>query len=194
MSVQSFAEAAVPMIPFVRHTLAGLLLGLCCAIAMPACAATLGKADADVLRRDIDAMMAAYEQGDVEALLGKTHPSLFKLVGDRDAFSRTAQQALDQLEAQGVRFVSSETGDPSDTYPAGDEEVCFVPRKSILEVQGRRMKSSTFMIAIRPVGGGEWTYLDGSGMRGNPQMLYTLLPALSRDVPLPPISFDAVEE
>lgn len=182
------------MIPFVRHTLAGLLLGLCCAITMPAGAATLGKADADVLRRDIDAMMAAYEQGDVEALLGKTHPSLFKLVGDRDAFSRTAQQALDQLKTQGVRFVSSQTGDPSDTYPAGDEEVCFVPRESVLEIQGKRVKSNTFMIAIRPAGGGEWTYLDGSGVRGNPQMLYTLLPALSRDVPLPPIGFDVVEE
>lgn len=182
------------MIPFVRHVLAGLLLGLCYAITMPAVAATLGKTDVDVLRRDIDAMMAAYEQGDVEAMLRKTHSSLFKLVGDRDAFSRTAQQALDQLKAQGVRFVSSETGVPSDTYPAGDEEVCFVPREAVLEIQGKRVKSSTFMIAIRPAGGGEWTYLDGSGLRQNPQMLRTLLPALSHDVPLPPITFDVVEE
>lgn len=182
------------MIPFVRHVLAGLLLGLCCAIAMPAGAATLGKADADVLRRDIDAIMAAYEQGDVEAMLRKTHPSLFELVGDREALSQSARQALDQLKAQGVRFVSAETGVPTETYPAGDEEVCFVPRESVLEVQGKRVKSSTFMIAIRPAGGGEWTYLDGSGLRQNPQMLHTLLPALSHDVPLPPITFDVVEE
>ena len=184
----------MPMSPFVRHVLSCLLFALCCAFALPIGAATLGKAEVDTLRRDIDAMMAAYEQGDVEAMLAKTHPSLFRLTGDRDAFSQAAQQALDQLKAQGVRFVSAETGVPTDTYPAGDEEVSFVPREAVLEVQGKRVKSRTFMIAIRPAGGGEWTYLDGSGMHQNPEMLHTLLPALSRDVPLPPISFDVVEE
>lgn len=87
------------MSPVVRHILVCLLFGLCCAIAMPVGAKTLDKADVDALRRDIDTMMAAYEQGDVERLLGRTHPSLFKLAGDRDAFSRTALQAFGAIEA-----------------------------------------------------------------------------------------------
>lgn len=181
------------MSPVVRHVLVCLLFGLCCTIAMPVGAKTLDKADVDALRRDIDTMMAAYEQGDVERLLGRTHPSLFKLAGDRDAFSRTARQAFDQLKANGVRLVNSETGTPSALHLAGDEEVCFVPRVSILEIGGKRIRSTTFMIAVRPVAGGEWTYLDGSGLRRNPQMLHALLPALPRYVPLPPVAFDPVE-
>lgn len=182
------------MIPFIRHMVAGLLFCLACAIAIPAEAGVLGKADADFLRRDIDAMMSAFQQGDLDTVLGKTHPSVFKLAGDRDEFQRITRQALDDLSVRGVRFLSSETGVPGDTYPAGDEEVCFVPVASMLEVNGTRVKTTTFMVAIRPVGGGEWTYLDGSGMRQDPDLLYTLLPALSRDVPLPPVSFDPVEE
>lgn len=182
------------MIPSVRNVLSVVLLWLCCAIAMPVAAKTLDKADVDALRRDIDTMMAAYEQGDVEALLGRTHPSLFKLAGDRNAFSRTARQVFDQLMVNGVRLVNSESGTPSAIHPAGNEEVCFVPLVSILEVEGKRIRSTSFMIAVRSAEGGEWTYLDGSGLHRNPQMLHALLPALSRDVQLPPVAFDPVED
>jgi hypothetical protein len=109
-------------------------------------------------------------------------------------FSRTARQALELLKEQGVRFVSSETGSPTETYPAGDEEICFIPRESVLEIGGKRVRSTTFMIAIRPVGGSEWTYLDGSGLRKTPDLLHKLFPALSRDVPLPAITFEPVDE
>jgi hypothetical protein len=129
----------------------------------------------------------------MRCLAGRTrHCSSWLVIGMH--FSRTARQALELLKEQGVRFVSSETGSPTETYPAGDEEICFIPRESVLEIGGKRVRSTTFMIAIRPVGGSEWTYLDGSGLRKTPDLLHKLFPALSRDVPLPAITFEPVDE
>jgi hypothetical protein len=85
-------------------------------------------------------------------------------------------------------------GRPTELYPAGDEELCFVPRVSIIESRGQRIRSTTFMIAIRPVGGGEWRYLDGSGLRRSPELLYRFFPALQRDLRLPPNAIELLPE
>ena len=69
-------------------------------------------------------------------------------------------------------------------YPAGEEEVCFVPRTSVVEIGGKRATSMTFMIAVRKPGG-EWKFLDGAGLRKHPDLLYRLLPDLERGIELP---------
>ena len=53
----------------------------------------------------------------------------------------------------------------SGTYPAGSEEVCFVPRVSVMEVQGKKVKSTTFMVAVRYPATRDWKYLDGANLR-----------------------------
>jgi hypothetical protein len=53
----------------------------------------------------------------------------------------------------GVVIISDEAGVPGRTYAAGDEEVCFVPRQSLLRVRETPMRSTTFMVAVRRVGG-----------------------------------------
>lgn len=181
------------MIRNIRVAWLGLLCSLCLFAAVPARAATLGREEVDFLRRDLDAMLALYEQGDAEAMLGKTHPALFQFAGGREVVAQALRQALEQLQAVHLRFVSSEMGAPTETYLAGDEEICFIPRTSVIEVNGSRVRSVTFMVAIRPVGGGEWKYLDGSGLYRNPGVLQQLFPALSQDMPLPPVHTEVLE-
>ncbi len=114
-----------------------------------------------------------------------THPSLQNLVGGPEAFAKITRQSVEQIRQSGVRFVSSEVGNPTQTYSAGDEEVCFVPRIPIMEVQGKTAKSTTFMIAIRSIDHGAWKYIDGAGLRKHPELLYQLLPNLERGISLP---------
>lgn len=149
-------------------------------------AAPLTAADVQSLRSDIASMTAAFERGDAEPLIARTHPSLKAMAGGPDAFAELTRHALAQLRDIGISFVSQEVGMPTEVYQAGEEEVCFVPRVSVMAVNGTQMKSTTFMIAIRSKGGTTWTYLDGAGLRKNPEMIYQLLPGLARDVPLPP--------
>jgi hypothetical protein len=157
----------------------------------PAFAGTLGATEVAALHSDISSMMAAMERGDPEPIIERTHPSLKKLMGGDEAFANVTRQAMTLLA--GMRFISSELGPPTRTYAAGDEEVCFVPRVAVMEIGDARVKSTTFMVAIRDVGGSRWTYLDGAGLRKNPGMLRTLLPALEADVALPPNEMEQVD-
>ncbi|HKS57895.1 MAG TPA: hypothetical protein VJS12_21535 [Steroidobacteraceae bacterium] len=161
------------------------IVALCFSLTAAAFAGTLSAADAEKLRAEIAALTAALERGDPEPFITKTHPSLHALMGGKESFEQITRQAVTQLPQSGVKFLSSTVGTPTRTYPAGDEEVCFVPKSAVMEVQGKKAKSTNFMIAIRPVKGGEWHYLDGAGLRQNPEMLYQLLPKLEQGIELP---------
>lgn len=89
------------------------------------------------------------------------------------------------IPQSGVKLLSSNVGSPTHTYAAGEEEVCFVPKMTVMELQGKQVKTVSFMIAIRPARGGAWQYLDGTGVRKNPEMLYQLLPKLEQGITLP---------
>jgi hypothetical protein len=161
-------------------------------ITSSATAGTLSAADAERLRADVAAITTSVERGDAEALIARTHPSLHSLVGGPEAFAKVTRQSVEQLRQSGVKFLSSEIGMPTRTHSAGDEEVCFVPRISVMELQGKKVRSTTFMIAIRHVGETDWKYLDGAGLRKHPEMLYQLLPELERPIALPPNAIEAL--
>ncbi len=163
-----------------------VLLMACTVFSDAAHAGSLDADDVRLLRSDIETMTAAFERGDAEPLIARTHPSLKALAGGPDAFAELTRYALKQLGDLGISFVSQSVGTPTDLHPAGEEEVCFVPRVSVMALGGRQITSTTFMIAIRHKGGTTWTYLDGAGLRDNPGMLHRLLPALDQNIALPP--------
>lgn len=165
---------------------AGILLALWLLFAPPVSAGSLSEAETSALHEDIAEMVAAFEAGDATLLIERTHGSLPALMGGREVFEQVTEGAMRQLREGGVRFVRFEQGEPTTTYPAGEEEVCFVPKYSVIDVQGKQVKSTSFMIAIRKLGGGRWTYLDGAGMRSNPELLHQLLPKLERGIAMPP--------
>ncbi len=173
------------------HPRVGMLLSLVLSMLVTMSAhardtTALSQRDIDTLRADIAAMTDAFERGDAGLVAERTHSSLKTMAGGPDAFAAITRDAIIQLRAAGVSFISQEIGTPTQVYPAGDEEVCFVPRVSVLEIQARRIKSTSYMVAIRPAGGGRWTYLDGAGLREHPGFLHQLLPDLDRGIKLPP--------
>jgi hypothetical protein len=170
----------------------GLAILLGCLLVKAAVGEPLSQADANRLRTEITAMMTAFDRGDPSMFLELTHPSLQSLAGGPDAFAALVRQSLETLRQGGVKVISAEVGAPTQTYSAGEEEVCFVPRVSVMDVQGRRARSTTFMIAIRRVGDSQWKYLDGAGLRRSPGLLYQLLPKLERGIALPANQVEAL--
>lgn len=170
----------------------GTAAALWCLLANSAVAGTLSVTDAESLRSEVAALTASFERGDAEDLIDRTHSSLQTLVGGHEAFAAIIRGSVEQLGKSGIKFISAEVGTPTQTYAAGDEEVCFVPRISVMEIEGKKAKSTTFMIAVREIGGGGWTYLDGAGLRKHPEMLYQLLPELERGISLPPNKVEAL--
>ena len=162
-----------------------LLLALSFTMSGTAESGELSAADIARLKAEVGSIMAALEKGDPEDIISRTHPSLHALAGGKEAFAKLTRDAVEQLLESGIKFISADIGTPTRTYSAGAEEVCFVPRVSVMEVQGKRLKSTSFMIAIRRVGDSEWKYLDGAGLRNNPDILSRLLPDLEPGVKYP---------
>lgn len=151
-------------------------------------AGTLNEREIAQLKAEIHAMYDAFERGDATPLIAKTHESIYELTGDREAFEKAARESVAQLSSAGIKFLSSQIGVPTQTYAAGPEEVCFIPRISIMEMQGKRAKSTGYLIAVRKLGTQDWKYLDGAGLRANPELLYQLFPELQRGIDLPEVS------
>lgn len=147
---------------------------------------SLDEADISRMHSDIRTMMNHFELGHVQPILDSTHESIFTLLGGKAAYSKSTKTAIDELKQLGFRYISMDYGKPTQLYQAGDEELCFVPLVSIMEVQGNRVKSTSFMVAIRKRGSDQWKYIDGAGVAQNPQVLQTLFPKLETGVELPP--------
>jgi hypothetical protein len=170
----------------------GLAILASCLFVTVAVGEPLSDADAGRLRAEIAAMMTAFEGGDPSMFLELTHPPLQSLAGGPDAFAALVRQSLDALRQGGVKMISAEVGAPTQTYSAGEEELCCVPRVTVMEVHGRRARSTTFMIAIRRVGDSQWKYLDGAGLRRSPDLLCQLVPKLERGIALPANQVEAL--
>jgi hypothetical protein len=160
----------------------------------PGSAKDLSKEEVEAVKAEIDGMMSDFEEGDAKTLLDKTHDSIFELVGGREAFERGLLQGVKQIMESGIMFEESELGEPTELHRAGDEELCFVPRTSVIVAGGRKIRSVGFLVAIRPVDGEPWKFLDGAGLRRKPELLWKLLPDLPKDIELPPNTQALVSE
>lgn len=168
-----------------RRILASFLISLF--ISHILTAGTLTENEVKEIKADIALMMTSFEQGDAQALLDKTHESVYALVGgNKESFDKMMRQAAQQIMDMGIKFRESELGTPTETYLAGKYELCFVPRVSVMEMQGQKIKSTGFMLAARTVGEPGWKYLDGAGFSKNPALLKTLFPGIDPKVKLPP--------
>ena len=162
------------------------LLALLLLTTASAQAARLSEAESAALRADIEQMMHAFDAGNADTLIERTHPSLVALSGGDEAYAKLVRTSVETLRGAGIRFVSSKLGEPTEIHAAGDEEVCFVPRVSVMTMGDKTVRTTSFMIAIRAKGSANWKYLDGAGLRKNPQALELLLPKLEKNLQLPP--------
>lgn len=139
------------------------------------------------LHDEINHMMERFEAGDAQALIDRTHPSLMKLSGGKEQFEKTIRDAVKGLLQMNIQFLESDLGVPTELYQVGEEELCFVPRVSVMQIDGKRAKSTSFMISVRRIGSTEWKFLDGSGLRKNPQLLKMLFPEIDPSIVWPTI-------
>jgi len=154
-------------------------------LCISATAGTLSREEKNTLKVEIRAMYAAFESGNARVLLDKTHPSVYRIAGGKSALEESLGRAMVYLRKHRAKYIKSELGSPTSTYPAGSEEVCFVPRTSVMEVDGKRVKTTGFLIAIRNLNGESWRYADSAGLVENPKYLSVLLPELQVPVELP---------
>lgn len=164
-----------------------LLVALLAIMLVPASrAGELSAADAAALKDAAGKLFQAFEDEKPEVIMEGTHPSLFKQMGGRDKFEKITRESFASFKKMGVVVKDRQTGEPTRTYQAGDEEVCFLPSTTTIVIGEQTVKSTGFLIAIRKRPDGRWLFLDGSAIRDNKEMLRMMLPELPEDVELPP--------
>jgi hypothetical protein len=149
--------------------------------------------ESQALSADVQAMLVAFNQGDASLLIDKTHPSVYRPLGGKAAFQQAIKSSVEQLMASGIQSQDMTVGQPSKLYPAGEEEVCFVPVKAVIKMSGTKMKTTNFMVAIRKVGGDHWAYMDGSAFKDNQDELWALLPQLEKGIVLPKFQVEMLD-
>lgn len=176
-----------------RRILCRMLALSCMFAAALTHAGELTPAETDALQRDVRSLLSTFARGDTDAMIARTHPSVKRFAGGDAAYAKAARDAMKTLDDMGVKVIRDDVGEPTRTYAAGDEEVCFVPRTTVFTVDAQTVRSLAFMVAIRHVGETQWRYIDGAAMQTMPELLRQLLPDLQPDVPLPPVSVERLQ-
>ena len=136
---------------------------------------------------------AAFDKGDADTIIEMTHPSIYALTNGKEGFEKLTRGAMELVKSMGITIIESSLGTPTRTYVSGTVTVCFIPRISVMSVQGKKVKSIGFLIAARNRDNEKWLFLDGSGLRKNPTLLKSLFPGLPDDVKLPENRLEKIE-
>ncbi|MBL8259042.1 MAG: hypothetical protein JNM60_04420 [Candidatus Competibacteraceae bacterium] len=160
-----------------------LLLGFWWSVAA---AAPFGADEEQVLIDKVKVLQNAYEKGDLDSIATMTFEPVIAQVGGVDALKKVSQQVIDQAKRMGVVTENLEVGKPTPPLESGEYLVTFVPKTSTVKMGDKRAKSSSFMIGARRKDQTEWKFMDGAGLRKNPQLLHSFFPDLPKDVALPP--------
>jgi len=173
------------------------VLALILAVALPTALCggepvQLSESDRTALLEKSKATQHAFDTGDADAIIQSTHPAILKFFASREQFEATTRKAVESLKGQ-VVVEKSDWGDPTPVYESGNDEVCFVPKTSIMRVGPTRARAEGFLIAAREKGTNEWFFLDCDGLRKDSSLLRKLFPDLPKEVPLPPNTIEVLK-
>ena len=154
-------------------------------------ATVLSSEEKAALLKQVQAAQELFNQQDFDGMMRVMSPAIFKLY-NKEAFEKAGRQAMAQLKALGVKYLKTEFGEPSPLYKAGNEIICFVPRTSTIQIQGKLIKSKAYWVAVRSVDASEWKFLDGAGIQNNNASLWQMFPELPKDIQLPEWKQEAI--
>ncbi|MEB3768311.1 hypothetical protein [Acinetobacter sp. MD2] len=135
-----------------------------------------------IISKNIIAISTAFNSRNFQYIENKTDSSLINYAGGQSAFRNLLEITANNFKKSNIVVSKVETQPPVDNYIVGNNEICFIPEKLTLMVNGQEHISESFMLAIRPLISKKWKYLDGAGFKKHPNMLYILFPDFPRDI------------
>jgi hypothetical protein len=138
------------------------------------------------LKTQAEDMGRAGIQEDHAKLVDLTHPALVEKLGGRDAYLKHLEKVAAEMKGEGFRATTAHFDEPTQPIKSTSQMYAVIPY--VLEVRGpggAKGKVPTYFIAASKDGGARWTFVDGSGMGGNPEMLKILFPDFPEQLKLP---------
>jgi hypothetical protein len=135
-----------------------------------------------------EAMQKGFENGDADVVIQGTCKVITKLI-PQEQFEALTRQAMVMMKE--MKYESNVYGEPTECWKVKDGDLCFLPRKSVIVIEGKRVSSVAYFICVQE--GGKWTFLDNASVSKNPELLWQLFPELSKEVKLPPSEVKVLE-
>lgn len=132
---------------------------------------------------DLQKVMAAVFESDMETIATFTHPKIFELVGGKEQFMEQIGKVFDQTKAAGVRFGGATVGKEIDYFTGTDNEFLIVGTEMSIEAGGNATKQSGHQLGVKKKGEAGWKYVDCSAL--NTQMARDWFPDFPADRSIP---------
>jgi len=137
----------------------------------------------EAVQADVRTNLNAIYNGDVETVLGFTHPKVIEMMGGQTEAKAVLKTALSKTQTMGMALESLAFPDDSTFLKTDMNHFVIVPTKSIITANGQRVESLNYQFGIRAIGTSKWTYIEGS--RINNQNVKTLFPDFPPDFHFP---------
>ena len=147
---------------------------------------------AALIKEQARKMSEAFLAGDFEALLDATYPKILELSGGRAKMLEVLKAEVAKWEAEKIKVLSYEAGEPGEVKSAGAKLVSVVPAEMKMEFPHLFLTQKSFMLAISADGGKAWKFVSGANL--NEQALKVLVPEAVGVITLPKAVEPVVEK
>jgi hypothetical protein len=146
-----------------------------------------------LIQEDSNIMVNAMFEGNADIFIQKTHPALFPYLGGKENFTIFLDAALTEIRQMDLKLIKSELLSPKPYYIVGKDFLAIIPRIQIMQIQEQKIKSVGFLIAVKDQHN-QFTYLDGSGLKNDPKVLWEMFPDLPKNITLPANTTEMITE
>lgn len=137
-----------------------ILLGLLCAFT--AGCASVPMRSPERVQTDVEALTRALYQGDVDTVIGFTHPAILAKLGGVEIAHAAVTTAVQQMQKNGTRLESFKFPSPPEFLQVGERWFATVPTLSVIVVGNQRVESLNFQFGVLEPGADGWSYIEGS--------------------------------
>ncbi|MEN3979035.1 VCBS domain-containing protein [Acinetobacter sp. CWB-B33] len=135
-----------------------------------------------VISKEMTQMSTALNSGNYQYIADKSDSSIIELAGGQENYNAMLVLAADSLKKGNIHVEKVDIQPPQNSYIFGKKEFCVIPKQLTILMNGKAMTGEkSFMLAVRSLESQEWKYIDGTGFKKNPDLLYTLFPEIPHD-------------
>lgn len=131
--------------------------------------------------RSADSMMAAFKRHDYKTFAKYNHPAMTKIMGGPEAFALFIAQQMKQIPDTAIKRV--DIGKILQIVKTGKDMQCVIEQHMVMEMEGNRIKQTSYIVGESLDTGKNWTFFDASVSSLSPTKIK---PDLSPQLIIPP--------
>lgn len=132
-----------------------------------------------IISKEITKMGTAFNDGNYQYIADKSDSSIIELTGGKANYDAILLQAVTAFKNENIKVDKVDTQPPKESHIIQNKEFCVIPKHTSISINGKTVAGDmSFMLAVRPLDSNEWKYIDGAGLKKNPDMLQILFPEI----------------